>query len=443
MYEDGKNLAYARRFAEMIRCKTVSNPDDGGDVAEFKRLRRVLRELFPALFAASDEEDFEGSLLLRWRGRREGDPLLLMSHHDVVEAHGEWLYGPFSGEIADGKIWGRGTLDTKGSLWAMLTAADELASSGWQPEADVYFVSTCNEEIHEEGAKEISATLMERGICLRMVLDEGGCLQTDPLDMGASGREYAMIGLGEKGIVDMKFSAYSGGGHASVPPKNSPLVRLGRFMVECDDSEIFEVQLSPALKEMLRRLAPSFNGELAELASDPDANEERLMEVLPELSPKAAAMTRTTIAFTMSGGSEGYNVMPREAWVVGNIRISHHQGGKSSLEVLERLAAKYDIKMTQLDDLLESGLSDFRTEAFAKLTSAIKAIFPDAEPVPYIMAGASDCKFFTKLSDNCFRFVPFRISREQMRTVHGLNENLDISCLSPAVEFYKYVLKNI
>ena len=224
---DSRTNDYANGLARLIQLETISTFNQT-DKTKFYEFHEVLREMFPNLFKVCTFEDFDGSFLMCWKGKTDKDPIMLMNHHDVVEATGDWSYNPFGGEIADGKLWGRGTLDTKGGLWAMMQAAEELVREGFVPERDIYFLSACTEECAGEGADTISKVLEERGLRFFMVLDEGGYILEEPI-AGAKGK-FAVIGLGEKGCADLKFIAHSRGGHASIPPKDTPLVRLGKFM---------------------------------------------------------------------------------------------------------------------------------------------------------------------------------------------------------------------
>ena len=162
---DNRNNIYAERLSKLIQCETISC-DHQPDKSKFYEFQKVLRQMFPAIFQKCTFEDFHGSFLMCWKGRNQDAPILLMNHQDVVEASGAWKYPPFSGTIADRKLWGRGTLDTKGGLWAMLQAANELAETDFVPQNDVYFMSGCNEETDGSGAEEISAELQKRGIRL-------------------------------------------------------------------------------------------------------------------------------------------------------------------------------------------------------------------------------------------------------------------------------------
>lgn len=435
---DTRTSEYAESLARLIREETISvyyKPDP----TRFREFHKVLREEFPHLFEVAEFEDFEGSILLRWRGSSADDPILFMNHMDVVEAGGEWKYPPFSAVIADGKMFGRGTLDTKGGLWAMFRAADELCAEGFVPKRDIYFESACTEETEGTGADVISKELAKRGIRFSMTLDEGGMMVYDPVG-GADGT-FAMIGVGEKGCADLKFVARSKGGHASTPMKNSPLVRLGRFMVAVEESHIFKTELSPTVAEMFKRIAPYMKSPLDKLLGNPDKFGAVMKKVVPSVSATAGAMFRTTLAFTMARGSDGYNVMPEEAFVTGNMRYSHHQGGSSSINAVKKLAAKYDVDVEIIDPGFESAVSDFNGEGFRLVEEAVKNVFPGVEAVPYITNTASDSRYFDRVSDQCMRFTPFLITDEQLESIHGVNENVNLSCLVPAVEFYKYIMK--
>ena len=437
---DTRTERYAAALAAMIRRETVSvlgREDDG----RFRDFQALLAELFPHIFAACERRSFSNGFVLRWRGRDASrPPVLFMNHHDVVEASEGWTHPPFSGEIADGKLWGRGALDDKGGLWAMLQAADELAAEGWSPDRDLWFSSSCTEETGGEGAREIAAWFGEQGVRFEMSFDEGGMILRDPI-AGVRGT-FAMVGVGEKGCADLKFIARSKGGHASTPGPDTPLVRLGRFMAAAERSRIFPAALSPAVCEMFRRFAPCM-GKLGGVMKRPERFAPLLTRVIPSLSGTAAALLRTTLAFTMAQGSGGTNVLPSEAWVVGNMRFSHHQGQEASLRAVEKLAKAYDVEMEILDPGFSSRITDHRGRAFRLTEQAIRKIFPDVIPAPYIMTGASDSRFFDPVCDQCIRFLPIFIDAQQLSSIHGVDENVALSSLAPAVDWYKTLMREV
>lgn len=438
---DTRTEKYISILSEMIRCDTVSDYDYI-DEEKFLKFHSLLNKLFPNFFSVCEVETFTGSLLIKWKGNNSGkQPVLFLNHHDVVEAVGGWTHKPFEAEVSDGKLWGRGTLDNKGGLFGMLQAAEELITEGFVPDRDIYFESACTEETTGYGADTISKELEKRNIRFDFVLDEGGMIVEEPI-AGVKGF-YAMVGMGEKGCADLKFIARSNGGHASTPGKNTPLVRLGKFMAEVERSNIFVCEMSPTVKEMLTRLAPHMSGALKFVCGNAGVFKPLIKAVVPSVSPVAGALFKTTLAFTTARGSEGLNVLPQEAYVTGNMRYSHHQGGKNSIEAVKKIAEKYKIDVEIIDPGVESSISDFNSDAFKLIESAVSSVYPDVKTVPYIMTAASDCRFFSRNSENCLRFLPFKISDEQMASIHGYDENLNIDALAPAVDFYRYIMQKL
>lgn len=439
--KDNRNLNYANKLSKLIQKETISAYGQT-DLTKFYEFHKLLREEFPKAFEIFALEEFDGSLLLCWKGNNSSKmPAMFMSHHDVVEAPGEWSHPAFSGEIAENKLWGRGTLDTKGNLFAMLQAAEELIESGFTPDRDIYFLSGCNEETDGKGAETIANELKKRNIKLEFVLDEGGMIVNDPID-GVKGA-FALIGVGEKGTTDLKFIARSNGGHASIPGKNTPLVRLGKFMAEAEKAKLFQAKMPDAIFEMFTRMSPSMTGYMKFIFSNLNIFKAIVTKLLPSISATAGAMVKSTLAFTMAQGSEGTNVLPQEAWVVGNLRFSHHQGRDASIEAVKNLAAKYDIETEIIDLGIPSPISDFNSDAFKLVEKAIENTFTNVVSTPYLMTGASDSRFLSRVSDNCLRFAPFSITNEQLDSIHGLDENVDIDSLSQAVDFFKYIMQEV
>ena len=434
---------YIDSFRQMIRLETISDPECGSPQENFEKFHELMWKLFPNIRKACELTEIEGALLLKWKGNdSSSQPVLFMNHHDVVPARAEqWKYPPFSGEVAEGKIWGRGTLDDKGGLWAMLQAADELAASGFVPARDIYFESNCNEETFGAGSQAIASWLRDQGIRLDMVFDEGGDIVREPMS-GAKGT-FAMIGVGEKSVVNLKFIARSTGGHASAPEKNTPIVRLGKFMAYVDSHQVFDVDMPPAVAEMLKVIAP-YMGAAGKITGKADKYKKALGRLMPLLGATPGAMVSTTIAFTMTGGGEAVNVIPGEAWVIGDMRCSHHQGQAGSIAAITKIAEKFGLETEVLQQEPESRLADFTGEAFRLASEAVMETIPGVDAcAPYIMTGGSDSRFFDIVCDQCIRFLPFTIDAEQLESIHGVDEYLSVDTLAPAVDYYKYMYSHI
>lgn len=430
---------YAEKLSRMVQVETISSRGDSS-IDKFLAFQKLLKELFPGVFAACEQIDLGGNMLLKWKGQSDRDPILLLSHMDVVEATGEWIYPPFSGTVSDGKVWGRGSADTKCSLMAFLQAAEEMLAQGYTPACDVYLASSCTEEIGGSGGPAIANWLKENGVRLFMLCDEGGSIVRDP--MGGVNGHFAAVGIFEKGYGDLKFIAHSNGGHASAPKKNTPIPRLAKFIARVDNKSPFKSWFSPAVKAMFNHLAPyAGNFGLRMVMANLWLFGPLLKKVLPMISAQAAAMIRTTIAFTMQTGSNGYNVLPQEASVCANLRFIPHQSTEESVTCITELAAKYGLETERVYCGSPSRSLDLNSEAFDITCRAIGTCFPGVGVMPYVVTGGTDARFFDGVCDNCVRFSPVNYGPEQLASMHGLNENIDMDCLPGAVDYFKTIIR--
>ena len=431
---------YGEKLSEMVKIETVSSRFDP-DREKYRAFQKSLKTLFPRVFEACEAHHPGDGLVLYLRSETpKGEPILLMSHHDVVEAKPEgWDHGPFSGDIdEEGRVWGRGTVDTKGSLMCELQALEELLENGWKPETDVYITSSCTEEWSGPCAPAIVDWLKARDVRLGMLLDEGGMILEEPVG-GVKGR-YAMVGVLEKGYGDVRFIARSAGGHASAPKKNSPLPRLGALMHDIDANSPFKAQITPTVREMFTRLAPNSSFALKLVFGNLWLFGPLLKEAMPLISSAAAAMMRTTCAFTTAKGSEGLNVLPTVASVTANLRFIHHQANEESLALLEKRAKKYGVEMEVITQDHPCPVVDYSAAPFGLLEKVAAEVYPGYGVVPYVMTGGTDAKYYGDVCDHCLRFAPIEINSQQYASIHSVNENLHAAALVPAVDFYKQVL---
>jgi carboxypeptidase PM20D1 len=362
-----------------------------------------------------------------------------MSHQDVVPAEGSWDRPPFSGEIADGKVWGRGASDTKCSVMAFFQAVEELLESGYVPENDVWLSSSCTEEWAGDGCPKLVAELKRRGVRPYLVCDEGGGIIAEP--MGGIHGNFAMIGVFEKGKADVRFTARSDGGHASTPKPHSPIANLAAFVHDVETHRVFRRRLPKEVAAMFSTLAPYASFPMKWIFGNLWLFRPVLLQVLPLISAQAGAMIRTTIAFTMQSGSAACNVMPQEATVSANMRFIPHQGMKESLEIIEARAKKHSLSMEVLAATDYTQSADLDGDAFRTLRRIVEETFPGCPSCPYVMTGATDARFYEEICDHVFRFAPVIYGPEQMKGMHGLNENIEISCLPGAVDFYRNLIR--
>ena len=439
--KDDKRIdEYANKLSKLIQCETVSISNKQ-DIEKFHKFHEVLKQQFPNVFKNLEKIDIDGNLLMKWKGLDSSlDPIILTSHQDVVEANGDWLYPPFSGTIADGKVWGRGAADIKCGVFGFYQAVEELILEGYTPKCDVYLGSSCTEEVGGDGAPKLANWFKQNNIKLYLLSDEGGAIALDPFP-GVNGY-FAAIGIFEKGYGDIKFSAKSNGGHSSSPGKNTPIVKLAKFETYVEKHNPFTVKFSDAVKGMFNSLAPYCTNFLLKVVM---CNlwlfEPVLKLVLPSISPEAAAMLKTTIVFTTQKGSDGYNVIPQEAYVTANLRYIPHQKANESNKIITDLANKFNLESTIITSSDPSKELNLNGEQYKQVVKCIEKIYPNIGIMPYVVTGGTDSRFYQEVCDNCVRFSPFIYGPEQMAGMHGINECMEAACLPDGVDFYKELIK--
>lgn len=430
---------YGKQLSKMVQKETISSRFDS-DRTKFLEFHELLEEMFPNVHKMCEKHVFDGSLLFKWNGKGNHEPILFMSHHDVVEATGTWEHEAFSGDIdEEGRVWGRGAVDTKASLFCMLTAVEELMADGFEPEGDVYIASSCTEEWSGDGAPLTVEYLKSQGVKLAYLMDEGGMILEEPVG-GVKGT-YGMVGVLEKGYGDVKFIAKSIGGHASAPKKNTPLVRLGKFMADVEKKSPFVNKFNPTVKEMFKRMAPNMNFGMKIIFANMWLFEGLLKKLLPVISSAGGAMLHTTLAFTMAKGSDGLNVLPQEAYVTGNMRFIPHQDTDESVELISNIAKKYDIETEVIYKDYACPVVDYNNAPFQLVEKVASEVYPGIGICPYVMTGGTDAKFYRELSDNCLRFAPLYIDNQQYSSIHALNENIYQGALPLGVDFYKRMIQ--
>ena len=430
------------KLGAMIRIPTVSKHEHE-DLSQFYLYHQELEKLFPLLHQNLEKTVLNGTLIYRWKGADDSKlPVLFMGHQDVVPASDEgWSVPAYSGVVKeDGCLYGRGTLDCKGTMYVQMQAVEELLEEGFVPPCDVYLEYSINEETGGDGAAAAMRHLRDLGIRFAFVLDEGGAV----IDEAVPGmnKPYAVVGVTEKGYMDVKITARGKGGHSSTPPRNTPAARLYAFANEIERKRPFKKKMIPEVKEMFRQMAPAFSGPLRFLLGNLWLTKPLVIAAMPMVSPFGEALMATTCCFTMMRGSDAANVIPKEPYLIANLRCSVHQNCEESLNVLKKYGKKYDLEFEVLLSRDASPVSDIHSPAFAFVEKTIRAHFPDAGVAPYLIMGGTDCRHFHALSDTALRFAPVRMTNEQNASCHAVDENVTLSALVEGVAFYKRLLEN-
>jgi len=430
----------AEKLAAMVQIPSVSKYEHE-DLTEFYQLHQELERLFPLIHEKLEKIDLNGTLLYRWAGRDPKKlPILLMGHQDVVPASDDgWSVPAYSGQVVDGKLFGRGALDCKSTMLVELQAVEELLAEDFTPACDVWMEFSINEETGGPGAANAVHFLQDRGLRFALVLDEGGAI----MDRAVPGmdRPYAVVGITEKGYMDLKITARGKGGHSSTPPRNTPAARLFAFANEIERKRPFQKKLLPEAIAMFQAMAPSFGFGLRLALGNLWLFKPLVMALMPVISPFGEAVMATTCCFTMMKGSDAANVIPKEPYLVANLRTSVHQGCKASLEVLQRYARKYDLEIEVIQQREASPISNIHSQEYAYVTNCIRTQFPDVGIAPYIIMGGTDCRHFHALTENALRFAPVRMTQAQSSSCHAVDENVTVSALAEGVRFFKLLLK--
>ena len=314
----------------LIRCRTVSNTNHAlEDDAEFEKLINTLPTLYPNVFKTCKFERLEDrGLLFTWSGKEHTEPTVLMAHYDVVDVdEAGWKKPPFEGVLEDGVLWGRGALDTKVTFNGVLTAADKLIGEGYTPAQDIYFAFSGGEEVNGLGAVHIVDWFEANHITPALVVDEGGAVVEDVFP-GVK-QPCGLIGIAEKGMLNVEYKVKSGGGHASAPKPHSPLVALSEACTKIE-SHPFKAHVTKPVAEMFDTLGRYSNVTYRMIF----ANLWLFGGVLDSICRKSGgelnALMRTTVAFTQAEGSAGRNVIPPEAAFISNLRLNPEDDGQCS-----------------------------------------------------------------------------------------------------------------
>ncbi|MCC9196145.1 M20/M25/M40 family metallo-hydrolase [Arthrobacter sp. zg-Y820] len=453
--------AAAAKLSRLITCRTVSTRDPQDiEIAEFDSFIGALPELFPQVHRNLTLERVNGyGLLYHWKGatpavpapgsgsaeagaEANGGPLVLMAHYDVVPVTnpGSWDHPPFSGAISDARIWGRGTLDDKGALAAILQAVELLVEEGFVPARDVYLSFGNNEETAGTTAGVAAALLASRGIRPWLVLDEGGAVATQAFPF--VNRPVAVVGVTEKGILDVELSTEDSGGHASTPHSRGATARLARAVVRLDENPLPASLPNPTV-EMFGRLASAARFPARLVFRNMGLFRRPLTTVLARMGGEPGALTRTTVAVTQLRGSSAANVLASRATANANIRIAVGDTVEGTVRRLKRIIRDPSVSLRVVEGNEPSPVSATDNDQFALLARTITAVFPDAAPAPYVMLAGTDSRRFTGICDAVYRFAPFRMDRQARASIHGDNESLGVETFGEGILFYVRLLRSL
>lgn len=426
---------------QLVRCKTISSSDPTQeDDAEFRKLIDLLPTLYPRVYGFCTFAELpDRALLFQWRGKSDKNPSVMMAHYDVVPVNEDsWEKPPFAGILEDGILWGRGTLDTKVTFNGILSAAEYLIGEGFVPENDIYFAFSGGEEVNGKGAANIVQWFIDNGIQPALVVDEGGAV-VENVFPGVKA-PCGLIGIAEKGMMNVKYTVHSGGGHASAPLPKTPITTLAKACRRIVDKP-FKMHITKPAAEMFDTLGRHSIFPLKIVF----ANMWLFKPVLDLICRKGGgemnALCRTTTAFTQMQGSNGRNVLPAEAWMISNMRLNPADSVESATQYLKKTIADDSVEMEVLESFQPSPISETGCESWDKVATAVAQTWPGCIVSPYLMVQCSDSRHYGRLSNHVYRFSAMDMTAEERKTIHGNNERIRVRSIARAVEFYIRLMK--
>jgi carboxypeptidase PM20D1 len=433
------------KLQSLVRIPTISDRDwSRVETSVFDDFHVALEQQFPLLHERLTKTVVHGhGLLFHWAGASQAQPIVLMAHLDVVPVDEEapWQHPPFSAQLHDGEVWGRGTLDDKGSLVAICEAVERLLEQGHTPARDVWLSFGCDEEVFGGAARAAVEHLQAQGVSPWFVIDEGGAIAHDAFP-GVKA-PIGVIGVTEKGAMSIELTAEGRGGHASTPTRNGPTVRLAKAILRLERSPFTASTPAPTL-ELLRRMAPHAPLPMRPLLAGAARLGPALTRALIAAGPETAAMTRTTLAITTLSGSPALNVIASTAKAGVNLRLMIGDSVAGALEHVRRAVHDEDIRIELVEGDEPSPISPYDgDEAFALLEQTITEVFPDAVASPYVMMAATDSRHFTEICERVYRFAPFRMTKAQRESIHSYDERIGVDDFLAGVAWYHLLIERL
>jgi len=435
----------ARNLSGMIQIQTVTTANED-EVARdaFIELHEFLEKTYPLTHKVLEKETVNGfSLLYRWPGSGSGKrPYILLAHSDVVAVSDatldKWKYPPFSGEIAEGYVWGRGALDCKGQLANIMESVEYLLAEGFAPDRDVYIAFGHDEEsMGYMGMRHIVDLLLERGVHFEFVLDEGGA--------PANGRIFGIdrilgaVGIAEKRYVNLRLVAESKGGHAARPPKHSAVGDISRAVAALERRP-FPTDINPTLKLMLSSICGHMKFPLNVIMSNTWLTQ-HLLKLTYSRNPAGASVARTTIAPTMLSGSAAPNVLADRAEVILNMRLLPGHSLNDAIKRIEKIVGKNVRVEIAQQNSYASRVSSVESDAYRLITRTIEEVYPGSVMMPHLTVPVTDSRWFENITDDIYRFEPHKSIMEDGATLHAAGERIRIDSLREGTEFFIRLIK--
>ena len=415
-------------LSKSIQFQTISHPDyEKFDYEEFQRFLSWLETEYFQVFKNLEKKYLGKTLLLKWQGEASDlNPILLTAHYDVVpvraDADSIWQESPFSGKIDGDYVWGRGTLDDKSGVIAILEAVNYLLEKNFSPRRTVYLSFGHDEEIGgRRGAGKVTEFLLNEGVELEWTLDEGSFLLQDIIP--GINKPVAVINVAEKGSLTIQVIGKAEGGHSSMPSSKSSVGYLAEALLKLEKNPVpgkLEGISLGLFDEVSKQMPFQYKILFANLWLF-----EPLINNFLSDSPTMNAVIRTTTAPTMLSASNRLNVLASEAVGTVNFRLHPRDNPEKIVNFVKDLISNENIEVKNLSaGTLASSVSDWETEGYRAISNSVREVYGDIIVAPGLMVGGSDSKHYAKAAKNSYRFNPFPLSVNELSGLHGIDERI-------------------
>ncbi|GAB2673831.1 M20/M25/M40 family metallo-hydrolase [Nocardia goodfellowii] len=460
----------AERLAVAIRCVTISGDvmgsasesfgargggahlDAGGDMesadtsdAEFAKLAAHLEHSFPRVHAELELQTFGRSRLYRWAGTEpEKVAAVLLAHQDVVPVDDaeRWTHPPFAGVVDDEFIWGRGAIDDKSRVLAILEALEMALTAGVRPTRTIYLAFGHDEEVFgDHGAVLMARHLRDRNVRADLLLDEGGVITqgvADGVDI-----PVATIMVGEKGYVTVRLSVWEAGGHSSMPGRQTAVGRLARAVARLQDNPM-PMRLIPVIADMLERLRHTMaepRRSLLKLSGKSVVAP--LITRIMAAGPTTEALVRTTTAPTVIRGGVKANVLPQRAEALVNFRILPGDSVAKVLEHCRKVVRDDGVHIEIIGTASEPSLDPRVGPSFDLVARLAQAVVPGIAVTTGLVPGATDSRHYDDLAVTRCNFAPIMLTQADIGSIHGTDERISRLNYARLIEFNRLLLTEL
>ena len=442
---------YRKNLSDAIRIRTIAadRPEDT-DWSTFDAFHKLLQDRYPLIHKTMEKKTFSrGSLMFRWKGSDPAlDPIALLAHQDVVPVsegtEADWVHPAFEGYDDGDYIWGRGALDMKNHLIAVMEGVEALLAEGFTPERDVYICLGHNEETmnaETSGAVTMCRYLKEQGIHLDCLIDEGGAIL--PVEVGGViHKNLAGIGVAEKGYADFEIAVNAKGGHSSQSPKHTAIGELADVIKDIENHQ-FKAEISPMMKELFDRIGRNCSFPARMITCNLPLLEPLIKRVMTFIPP-AASMIRTTTGVTMASGSPVPNVLPQRATITVNFRMYPGQTVEDVERHLRKVIRNKKVEIRVLSGWKNpSRISPTDSRCFRAIEEICTSMNANNIVAPYLVMGGTDACHYEQVCENIYRYSPFLVNTALLLTVHGTNERIPVSAMTDGVAFFKRYIRRL